>query len=149
VTEYVWADVRQRAIRRFHGELPHADTEAAILDVFERHPQRVVETIDHVARQGKARSFWAVSLAELKRVDYTGRVTVSERAQRIAQAEEWIRHAGLHFDREDEVVDELFVRGRLSPYAEDESLRERLIDLWRSTQSITTTPPSAARKENR
>jgi hypothetical protein len=134
MTEFVWADVRDRAIRLFRGEPLHAETETALLDVFERHPQRVVETIERVAGQENVRSCWAVTLAELRRVENSGARTVSgegERAERIARAETWIRNAGLHFDREPEVEEELFVRGRLRPYADDELFRKRLLDLWR------------------
>jgi hypothetical protein len=138
VTDLAWADVRERALRLFRGEQLHAETEEAIVAVFEQHPQRVVETIEDVAKRvedGRARSGWAVTLAELRRVESSGARTASgkvERGQRVAQAEEWVRHAGLHFDREDEVVDELFgERGRLKTWTDEEALRAQLLRLWR------------------
>jgi hypothetical protein len=138
MTSYVWSDVRERASRRFGGQLPHGEVEAAIVAVFEGQPQHVLDAIDHVAQlfeQGRVRSPWALVRSHLERAEEAGRVAASgkvERAQRIVQAEEWIRHAGLHFDREDEVVDELFgERGRLKAWTDDAELRDRLLDLWR------------------
>jgi hypothetical protein len=133
-----WPTVREQTIRRFAGDLPLAETEDAIVAVFEQQPLAVLRAIDEVAEQvvaGKVRSGWAVLRKRLEgatepRSDIV--VEADEREARVAAAEAWLRHAGLHFDREQEVVEELFgERGRLHPYEDDELLRERILRLWR------------------
>lgn len=56
----------------------------------------------------------------------------SERGRLIHLAERWIENVGLLYDREDDVVDELFGdRGLLRHYAGDAQLQTRLTALWR------------------
>jgi hypothetical protein len=138
VTQYLWSEAREQAVRLFRGDLPRPETEQAVLSVFQREPRRVVEAIEHVGRQverGGIHSGWAVLRAHLRQLS-TGAAEVAasdedERQHRIGLAEEWIRTAGLHFDRRSEVEDELFgERGRLRPYAGDQVLCLRLVGLW-------------------
>jgi hypothetical protein len=144
MSDFVWAEVRAQAVRLFRGDHPHPETEQDVLDVFKRDPRRVVEAIEHVGRQvgrGGVNSGWAVLRAHLQRGEAcVADVVVSddaERGKRVAQAESWLRHAGMHFASEAEVVDELFGdRGRLRAWAGDELLRERLLDLWRELRPL-------------
>jgi hypothetical protein len=136
VTDYVWRDVLERAVRLF-GDVPHAATEQAVLEAFERSPALVAAAVEHVGQQvaaGSVRSGWAVLRARLERSSAAGEVVADdelERGQRVTLAERWVRTAGVHFDRESEVDDALFgEHGRLRAWAGDELLRARLLELW-------------------
>jgi hypothetical protein len=138
VTAYVWREVRERAVRLF-GELPHAQTEADALEVFEREPATVAAAVEHIGRQvaaGSVRSGWAVLRAHLRSSAAAGEVVADdarELERELALAEAWVRNAGVHFDRELEVDEALFdERGRLHAWAGDELVRERLLELWRA-----------------
>jgi hypothetical protein len=81
MTGFVWSEVREDASRRFGGQLPHGEVEAAILNVFQGQPQRVLEAVDHVARlfeAGKVHSPWALVRSHLERAENTGRVVASD-----------------------------------------------------------------------
>jgi hypothetical protein len=82
------------------------------------------------------RSGWAVLRHRLEAATEARsdvRVTApDEREARLAAAEVWMRHAGLHVASEGEVLDELFgERGRLRAWASDDALQLRLLELWR------------------
>ncbi len=117
--------------------MPHDETEQVVREVFKRSPRLVVDAVEHVGervQRGKVHNGWAVLLVHLRRAESSTELVVtdeSERARRIAQAEEWVRNAGLLFVSEAEVEDELFgERGRLRTWADD-VVRERLLTLWR------------------
>lgn len=139
MTHYVWAEVRERAVRRFRGDEPRAETEQAVLDVFQREPRRVIEAIEHVGQEverGGVRSGWAVLRAHLGRAENAVPNVVatdeSERARKVALAETRIRNAALLIDRQDELEDELFgERGLLKAWADDEALRRQVVEFWR------------------
>jgi hypothetical protein len=137
VSEYLWTDVRLRAIELFHNG-PSAAFEQRVLDVFREHPALVVEAIEHVGRRfasGQVRSPWVI-LA--KHVEEAMRpledVHVSDQRDQvkaISRAEQWMRAAGKHFDREDEILDALFGDfGRLKTWRDDEPLRQQMVKLW-------------------
>ena len=144
-----WEAVRAKAVRGFAGELPRADTESAIIDVFEVMPEAVLAAIvdcTELKAEGKIRSGWAVLHKRLEDALEPGRnVTATlgqDRALRVRQAEAWIRTAGLHCLDEAEVVHELYEarsnghrnssQALLAPWRDDEQLRERIVALWRS-----------------
>jgi len=55
----------------------------------------------------------------------------SERARAIHLAENWVIRVGMLYDREQEILDALFVRGgKLHAYAGDVKLQKRMITLW-------------------
>jgi len=137
VSEYVWTELRAVAIERFRN-VPDATLEQRVIDVFREHPALVQEAIEHVARRfesGQVRSPWIVlakhvseAMRPLEEVTATDE---RERAKQIARAEAWIRVAGQHFDREEEILEELFGEfGRLKTWAEDGPLKVRMIALW-------------------
>lgn len=138
MTDLHWLTLRDRAIQAFAGELPNAHTEQDLIDAFQVNPLAVSRSLDDVAGQyaaGKARSGWAVWRSRALAVHSSSSVAAdvgSDRDARIAKAEAWVRNAGVHYDREAEVEDELFgCLGMLRDYASDELLRERLLRLWR------------------
>lgn len=133
-----WATLRDQAIKAFNGELPNATTEQDLIDAFTTNPLAVTKTLNDVAEQhanGKTRSGWAVWRSRTLAVHNATNITVQiedDRETKIAKAEAWIRNAGLHYDRETEIEDELFGDlGLLRNWAADEQLRQRILNLWR------------------
>jgi len=134
---YEWAQVREDAVERFNGELPHAETEAEIIEVFEQHPSVVLRGVQEVAEavaNGRARSGWAVLRARVKGANDPLREATAygnERELAVQQAERWIVNAGLHVDRPEEIESEFFGEGgSLERWAGDVTLKKRLIALW-------------------
>lgn len=140
MTEYSWAAVRAQATKAFNGETLNAETEAAIIEVFELLPQTVVRAIEQVGAdyaKGGIRSGWAVLRKVLVAAEPRRDITVSDASERESQAklaESWIRRTGCQVDRESELVLELFGdRGRLRHWAQADSPRDdrgRDLDGW-------------------
>lgn len=137
---YVWSDIRDRAFEQFAGESLGAETENAIIEVFERRPALVVSLIEEVSTakaNGKVRSGWAILRSRLAQEESKSSVVVTDKAERdkaVKRIEQWMRAAGIHFDSESELVEELFGEplGRLKHFAKDDKLRERMIELWKA-----------------
>jgi hypothetical protein len=134
--DYVWSEQLERAAQAFGGRYPDAELEAELLEVFAKRPAFVVDAIDDVAnahKAGRIHSPWPFLRKKVQEPASELVVTdESERDARVKSAERWLRSAGLHFDRESEVEDELYGdRGRLQAWAGDEELRERLLGIWR------------------
>lgn len=142
MTEYSWAALYDRACDLFRDR-PNADQEQTILDAFRDRPRFVSEQVDKIASgvtNGTIRSGWAVlrqTVSAPGPVD--ARVTdSSERDKRVRATLNWISNAGLHFDREPELVDELFGdTGRLRAWADDDSLCSSMVAAW---QKVRTEP---------
>lgn len=137
MTEITWAAVRQTTSERY-GTLPRAEDEAAIIDIFELMPTVVLQAIDEVHdawKAGKVTYPWAALAGRLtKGRDALRDPTVNTgrgKAHAFARAEQWIRAAGVHFDRETEIEDDLFGEiGRVRQHADDPRARTRLVALW-------------------
>lgn len=119
MTEYVWGNLRDHAIAAY-GDAPGAALEQRILDVFRQHPQIVAASIDAVATRvaaGKVRSGWAVLATECERATSTSteRATdTTDRTKATARTRQRMHAELMHYDRPDEVHDELFGdRGQL------------------------------------
>lgn len=128
-----WPTTRARIIDAFDGELPGANLEAAIVDLYETNPAAVINAIDSVAtslKTGKINSGWAVlKAAAAKKITQQTNPTVN-REKLIRNADQWLRNAGLMYDRWHELEDELFGdHGRLKTIATDK-LRRRYLDAW-------------------
>lgn len=142
MTTLSWSEARRRAIDLFNGELPKAETEATLIEAFEHAPTAVLRALEQVAddhRQGKVRSGWAVWAKRAQAAQSRSEITVEvgqDRERRIQNAERWLHNAGIHFDRWQDVQDELFTvptgreRGHLHEWADDTLLRERMRKLW-------------------
>lgn len=140
MNEHRWSDTRQHAIEHFNSETPGAQLEQDIIAHFADDPERVIRTINRIADQHKRKplnSPWAVVRADLNRTaqqDVVASATAG-RAKHIERAKNWIRNAGVHYDRESDVEAELFgddfTRGRLHDHREDPNLREELLAYWR------------------
>lgn len=139
MTEYVWSDTRYDLIDRW-ADSPRPELEQRIITVFENHPQLVIDAAEHIAdryESGLVRSPWAVLAKHVEEAaDTATRSTRPVRGDRDRErarqrASQWMRTAGMHFDREDEVRDELFgERGMLRQFAGDTDLVDDLLELW-------------------
>jgi hypothetical protein len=138
MTKYDWPAVREKAIELFGGVFPQGELEQDVIDAFQAHPAAVVAAIKRISErysEGKVRAPWPVLRVEAQRMMIAPAAVVgadgTELADAIETAEAWISNAGCHFDREDEVATELFERGPLRYFAEDEQLQARMLELWR------------------
>lgn len=145
-TGYVWEGFRDDLIRQW-SDAPGAVLEQRLLDVWERHPRVVIEAAEGIGARfdrGVIRSPWPVLAAQ---ADEAARATEraqaviydddepAKRARAVKRAEQWLRGAGLHFDREPEVADELFGDfGVLKRWRDDGELRDRMLTLWASVR---------------
>jgi hypothetical protein len=135
---YDWPTTRAQAIFNFGGDAPRADLEQRIMEVFAENPTLVIKAIEVVTKNyhaGKVRSPWAILDLNLKEATRPGTpltaTDTNDKTKRIARAEQWIRNTGAHYDRETEIVDELFGdRGLLQQYAAETSLVARMTTLW-------------------
>lgn len=131
-----WHTEYARALTNFGGDTPSATLEQDLLDAFQQHPQAVTNAITKISKayaNGKIHSPWGALKAEIpKQVAADTRVgDGAERSRAIANAEQWIRTAGLMYDRWTEIHDELFGdRGTLHPWREDHQLVGRIETLW-------------------
>lgn len=130
-----WHELLDQAIRDF-GDPPGAQLEQKLVDAYAEHPAAVQVTLRKVAEQhkkGTVRQPWGLVQAELaKQISVRANIpATAERAVAEARAEQWMRAAGLHFDRWPEVEDDLFGdRGRLHPWHTDDALKQRMERLW-------------------
>jgi hypothetical protein len=134
-----WEDLALETAERFGGTLPHPDTAAQIAAVYERAPHAVEKAIDRVAleyEQGGIRSPWGILRSRVKQIT-TSEATATranERDKTIARAEQWMRNAGMHYDSEQELLDELYgERGRLRDHPDT---RQRMLALWTELRPI-------------
>lgn len=138
MTEFDWLELRERAVE-LYVDTPSAALEERIVAIFEKRPALVADAIDHVAerfQRGLVRSPWAVLAKHAETLaagsDRAVKATdESERDEKVARAEAWVKTAGLHFDRPSEIVEELFGdRGPLKTWATDSDLVARMVELW-------------------
>ncbi len=149
-----WQTELARALNLFGGDTPSTTLEQDLLDAFKDHPQAVTNAITKIGKAyeaGKIHSPWGALKAEIpKQINADIRVGDGhERTQAIANAEQWLRNAGLMYDRWTEVDDELFERGYLQPWKRDAKLRDRLETLWQDLRptGIQTEHDEIARAE--
>jgi len=151
-----WEDLTLETAERFGGNLPHPDTTKAIGTVYARAPQAVTRAIDRVAHdydQGTVRSPWGILKSRVQQLadDTPKHEASNDRDKAVERAEQWIRTAGLMYDRPSEIEHELFGDTRVNPetdkdgapipasgqppltgYQDDNPLRNRLLELWAS-----------------
>ena len=142
MSEYHWATIRADAIEAFDGETPGAEAESTIIEIFTNHPALVVAEIPRVAadkRDGRIRSGWAILKKRLTEAANPQANVVArdtrDRDKAIANADQWMRAAGMHYDRWDEVHDELFGdRGMLQPWKANERVVDRMRKAWNTVR---------------
>jgi hypothetical protein len=134
-----WEDLVLETAERFGGTIPHPDTSNAIARVYAHAPQAVTNAIDRIAleyQDGGIRSPWGILKSRVQQIQTTERTTnrANNRDKAIACAEQWVRNAGIHFDRESELIDELY--GDRGMLREHQDTRDRILELWRELRPI-------------
>lgn len=121
-----WAQVRTHAIELFNGETPHPVVEQTLIDAYEIHPTAVERELSKVAADlaaGTIRSGWGIYAKRAERIlappsNPTAK-TGLDKERAITRAEQWIRSTGCHYDRDSEIMLELFSgTGLLAGYAQ-------------------------------
>lgn len=138
-----WQTTRNHFMRNVGGEPPGAHLEDELIQAYATHPDAVEKAMTKIAlahKAGKIRSPWGALKAEVAKATDPARNPThdrgSSREKAIQRAEQWIRNAGLHYDRESEVIDELFGdRGQLRQHDTPE-LRERILELWHTVRPL-------------
>lgn len=133
MTTYEWSVIRDKCVEWF-GDTPSKPTELAIVTVFKERPAAVIrelQTIAGLVSTGEARSGWALARHRIARLDAIDAVATdtSEREDAVRRALAWVRGAGRHYDRESEVVDELY--GDRGPLRLWPDTRETVLEEWR------------------
>ena len=131
-----WQTVRNQFMRTIGGDPPGSHLEDELIQAYTQHPDAVERSFEKIAlahKAGKIRSPWGALKTEVaKAVDGARNPTHnagSSRTKAIQRAEQWIKTAGIHYDRESEIVDELFGdRGMLHGHPD---AQDRILQLWR------------------
>lgn len=153
-----WEDLALQTAERFGGTLPHPETAAAIAAVHAKAPHAVERAIDRVAieyEDGGIRSPWGILRSRVKQIttETAAAGRANDRDKTIARAEQWIRNAGLHYDRTSEIEHALFGNAHLEPTPDKDGqpitspgdtlirnppphLRQKLVDLWTDLRPI-------------
>jgi len=152
-----WEDLPYQTSERFGGTLPHPDTATAIQAVYLRAPAAVTRAIDRIANEyaaGEVASPWGILRHRVSQIQTTEQAATrsNDRDKTIARAEQWLRTAGLHYDRESEIIDELFGdRGRLLGHHTPD-LQDRMVALWHELrplgQQVETEALERAERQN-
>lgn len=129
-----WAEILERAVLAFDGQLPSPSIEQTTADFYGKHPQVAIDVIAHVAnhfKAGRVYNPWGTVRAEIqKRLDSPVAITSSATRDRdfaVQQAERWMRVCGHQFPTWAEVHDELFERGKLKQWPD---LEQHMSDLY-------------------
>lgn len=126
-----WHELYTEAIQAFN-DTPGAQLEQHLIDAYAEHPAAVAVAISKITqahKAGKINSPWGAVKAEVsKQIAVRANIPAAgNRATQERNAEQWIRSAGLHYDRWAELHDELFGdRGPLRPWADDQVLEARV-----------------------
>ena len=139
-----WEDLVLETAERFGGTFPHPETSQAIATVHQRAPNSVERAIDEVATDyaaGSINSPWGILRSRVQKITadvHTKATSSNQREKAIARAEQRIRNELLHYDRLEEVLDELFGhRGTLREHDTPE-LRDRMSSLWHEHRPLGT-----------
>jgi hypothetical protein len=136
-----WQETFGKALEAF-PDPPGPGLENQLRDVFLGHPRAVANAITKIVAAyegGGIYSPWGALKSEItQQIEREARVSgVREATGSTARAEQWIRNAGVHFDRWEEVEDELFgERGILRDHKGDIVLRTRLLNFWQQHRPI-------------
>ena len=136
-----WQTLRNQFMRDIGGDPPGAQLEDQLIQAYADHPDAIERSVEKITlgfKAGKIRSPWGALKAEAaKAVDAARNPThtaASKRSSAVQRAEQWMRTAGLHHDRQSELLDELYgERGRLRDHPETQ---ERMLALWHELRPI-------------
>lgn len=138
-----WQTLRNQFMRTIGGDPPGARLEDELIAAYREHPDAVERSFEKIAlgfKAGKIRSPWGALKAEVAKATEAARNPHHDRGatreKAIARAEQRIRNELLHYDRLEEVLDELFgERGRLKAHRSDD-LEQRMTDMWHELRPI-------------
>jgi len=146
-----WDDTYRHAVDRFGGQHPGFETENRIADHYITRPAAVEQAITKIADRydrGKIHSPWPLVLKEIEHAAERETITPAndDRERHIRLAETYIRNAAIYCPTETELVDEIFGdHGRLKPWAADDALRDRILELYRTDHPRALTAEADAR----
>lgn len=136
-----WDELLYETAELFGGQLPRPDLATEIQAAHNRAPQALERAIDQIANeyaQGNIRSPWGIlkaRLASLHTPETERKATnINQREKAVARAEQWIRTAGLHYDRETELLDELY--GDRGPLRAHPDTKGRILELWNELRPL-------------
>lgn len=144
-----YTELRTRVIEAC-GDTPSEPLELRIIEVFKRHPAAVVQGIEHVLNEyerGTIHSPWGVLATHVEKlaaqIERATGITASDddkQRRALVVARQWMRTAGIHYDLEREVEDELrggFTSGMTGGHriTDDDDLVE-LLALWRQLRPL-------------
>lgn len=132
-----WQTLRNQFMRTIGGDPPGAQLEDQLIAAYTNHPEAVERSFEKIAlgfKAGKIRSPWGALKTEVTKATETARNPQhdkgSSRNATVQRAEQRIRNELLHYDRQDEALDELFgQRGTLREH-DNPQLRERMTTLY-------------------
>src|SRR5262245_15517508 len=133
-----WAEVREDAIHRFDGQIPRAEDEAAIIEVYEQFPEVVSAGIEHAAQklaQKRITWAWSVLKAHIQGAAEPlreARPTERSRTKAIRLAEMRVQNELCHCMSADEAWEDLVdgPKPLLREWRDDDMLRRRITVLW-------------------
>ena len=132
-----WQTLRNQFMRTIGGDPPGARLEDELIQAYTEQPDVVERSTEKIAlafKAGKIRSPWGALKTEVAKATEAARNPHhdkgSSRNAAIQRAEQRIRNELLHYDRLDEVLDELFgPRGTLKGHHTPD-LEQRMTALW-------------------
>lgn len=136
-----WEDLVLDTAERFGGTFPQPTTADTIAAVYAKAPTAVTRQIDQVAESyaaGTINSPWGILKSRVQRIqtDQPKHQAANDQTKAIERAEQWLRNAGLMYDRESEILDELFGdRGSLRHH-DTPTVRQRILELWRELAPV-------------
>jgi len=138
-----WQTLRNQFMRTIGGDPPGARLEDELIQAYTEQPDVVERSTEKIAlafKAGKIRSPWGALKTEVAKATEAARNPHhdkgSSRNAAIQRAEQRIRNELLHYDRLDEVLDELFgERGTLREHRHPE-LEQRMTDLWQDLRPV-------------
>ena len=142
MTQHDWTTLYRQGVADFTGT-PSAEMEQIIFTAFQQQPKLVTDMFRQVAEQvraGTVASGWAVIAHRCRTITAGPRHTgtaddTAEKEKRIANTVTWLKNAGLHFDNERELLDEVFGdQGRLRAWKDDPALVEEIKARWRDVR---------------
>ena len=138
-----WQTLRNQFMRTIGGDPPGARLEDELIQAYTEHPDVVERSTEKIAlafKAGKIRSPWGALKTEVAKATEAARNPHHDRGasreKAIGRAEQRIRNELLHYDRLEEVLDELFgPRGTLKDH-DNPQLRERMQQLWTDLRPV-------------
>ena len=136
-----WQTLRNQFMRTIGGDPPGAQLEDWLINAYAEHPDAIERTFEKITlahKAGKVHSPWgALKTEATKAIDAARNPTHnagSSKTKALARAEQWIRTAGIHYDRQTEIIDELY--GERGPLRAHPDTQPRILELWNELRPL-------------